>query len=190
MPSGLLEGGGFGRVADEMMRARFRRMAAVVLAATILTEARAETESLDLKALARKARPAVVLLIIADAEGTLLATGTGFFVSGDGKLITNHHVIDGGSVFVAKTENGGVFAVDSVLADDPANDLALLQIKGKDFPFLALGESDAVEAGDRIAVIGSPLGLEGSLSEGIVSALRNSSEEGNLVQITAAISHG
>jgi len=53
----------------------------------------AETESIDLKALAKKARPAVMLLVVSDANGKEIATGTGFLVSSDGKLITNFHVI-------------------------------------------------------------------------------------------------
>ena len=100
---------------------------------------RAETESIDLKSLAKKARPAVMLLVVSDASGKEIATGTGFLVSSDGKLITNHHVIEGAASAVAKAENGGLFPVEGVLADDPKNDLVLLKIKGKDLPFLTLG---------------------------------------------------
>ena len=152
--------------------------------------ARAETETIDLKALAKKARPAVMLLVVSDSSGKEIATGTGFLVSSDGKLITNHHVIEGAASTVAKAENGGLFPVEGVLADDPKNDLVLLKLKGKDLPFLPLGNSDKIEVGTRIAVIGSPLGLEGSVSEGIVSAVRNLPGKSLLLQITAAISHG
>jgi len=58
------------------------------------TTVRAETETIDLKALAKKARPAVMLLVVSDANGKEIATGTGFVVSADGKLITNFHVIE------------------------------------------------------------------------------------------------
>lgn len=154
------------------------------------TIVQAETETIDLKALAKKARPAVMLLVISDANGKEIATGTGFLVSSDGKLITNHHVIEGASSAVAKAENGGLFPVEGVLADDPKNDLVLLKLKGKDLPFLTLANSDKTEVGTRIAVIGSPLGLEGTLSEGIVSALRELDATRKVVQITAAISPG
>jgi S1-C subfamily serine protease len=62
----------------------------VLLAA--LSTVHAETESIDLKAPAEQARPAVLLLVVSDASGKEIATGTGFLVSSDGKLITNHHV--------------------------------------------------------------------------------------------------
>jgi len=77
----------------------------------------AETETIDLKVLAKNARPAVMLLVVSDANGKEIATGTGFLVSSDGKLITNHHVIENASSAVAKAENGGLFPVEGVLAD-------------------------------------------------------------------------
>jgi S1-C subfamily serine protease len=63
----------------------------------------AETEQIDLKALAKKARPAVMLLVVSDANGKEIATGTGFLVSSDGKLITDHHVIEGAASHIADT---------------------------------------------------------------------------------------
>ncbi|MGD0650296.1 MAG: trypsin-like peptidase domain-containing protein [Verrucomicrobiia bacterium] len=165
-------------------------VAALALSTAYLTEVRAETESIDLKALAKKARPAVMLLVVSDTTGKEVATGTGFLVSSDGKLITNHHVIEGAASAVAKAENGGLFPIEGVLADDPKNDLVLLKLTGKDLPFLTLGNSEKIEVGTRIAVIGSPLGLEGTLSEGIVSAVREGENKERMLQITAAISHG
>jgi tetratricopeptide (TPR) repeat protein len=150
----------------------------------------AETETIDLKALAKKARPAVMLLVVSDATGKEIATGTGFLVSSDGKLITNFHVIEKAASAVAKAENGGLFPVEGVLASDPKNDLVLLKLKGKELPFLTLGKSENIEVGTRIAVIGSPLGLEGTLSEGIVSAVRELMGDLKLLQVTAAISPG
>ena len=158
------------------------------LATVIAGAVHAETETIDLKALAKKARPAVMLLVVSDATGKEIATGTGFLVSSDGKLITSHHVIQNAASAVAKAENGGLFPVEGVLADDPKNDLVLLKLKGKDLPLLTLGKAEKIEVGTRIAVIGSPLGLEGTLSEGIVSAMPEDEKEGKLVQITAAIS--
>jgi len=150
----------------------------------------AETETIDLKALAKKARPAVMLLVVSDANGKEIATGTGFLVSSDGKLITNFHVIENAASAISKAENGVLFSVEGVLASDPKNDLVLLKIKGNNFPFLMLGKSEKIEVGTRIAVIGSPLGLEGTLSEGIVSAVREAKEVFSILQITAPISPG
>jgi hypothetical protein len=93
---------------------------------------------------------------------------------------------------VAKTRNGDALPIKGAVSLDQENDLALLAVEGRrTLPFLALGNSESVQTGDHVAVIGSPLGLEGSLSEGIVSAKRG---DGNgkrkLLQITAAISPG
>lgn len=166
------------------------RLGVLLVWTALLSMSCAETERIDLKALSKKARPAVLLLVVSDANGKEIATGTGFLVSSDGKLITNHHVIEYAASAVAKAENGGLFPVEGVLADDAKNDLVLLKLKGKDLPFLSLGNSDKVEVGARIAVIGSPLGLEGTLSEGIISAVRKLLGDQRIFQLTAAVSPG
>jgi S1-C subfamily serine protease len=77
------------------------------------------------------------------------------------------------------------------VATDFRNDLAILQLQAKDLPFLTLAPDGSAEAGTRIAVIGSPLGLEGTLTEGIVSARRNlPKEKRDVLQISAPISQG
>jgi len=162
----------------------------LICAIAALINVRAETESIDLKALAKKARPAVMLLVVSDANGKEIATGTGFLVSSDGKLITNFHVIEKAASAVAKAENGGLFPVEGVLASDPKNDLVLLKLKAKELPFLTLGKSENIEVGTRIAIIGSPLGLEGTLSEGIVSAVRKLMGDMRWLQISAPVSPG
>lgn len=83
----------------------------LICATAALHNLRAETESIDLKALAKKARPAVMLLVVSDAAGKEITTGTGFLISSDGKLITNHHVIEGAASAVAKAENGSLFPI-------------------------------------------------------------------------------
>lgn len=167
---------------------RLLTLGILLLAASV--NAIGETESIDLKALAKKARPAVMLLIIYDKAGNKIGTGTGFLISNDGRLITDHHVLEGGASAIARAENGGNFAVEGLLADDATNDLSLLKLDGKGLPFLSFGHSDKLEVGTRLAVIGSPLGLEGTLSEGIVSAVRELAGQRQLLQITAAISPG
>jgi len=145
----------------------------------------------DLRALAKQARPAVYLLAIQDEDGEVKGSGTGFLVSSDGLLVTNHHVVAGAPHILAKAENGGLFPVIRVVASDPANDLALLQLEGKDLPCLPLAPANSADAGTRIAVIGSPLGLEGTLTEGIVSARRKlPGQKREVLQISAAISKG
>jgi S1-C subfamily serine protease len=145
----------------------------------------------DLRALARQSRPAVYLIALMDEDGKNSGSGTGFLISPDGLLVTNEHVIHGAKTMIAKAENGGLFPIREVIAVDSANDLALLQLDGKDLPCLSLATEGTAEAGTRIAVIGSPLGLEGTLSEGIVSARRKlPGQKREVLQISAPISHG
>jgi tetratricopeptide (TPR) repeat protein len=153
-------------------------------------QAYGQTTPMDLSTLAKKARPAVYLLVTYDANKREIATGSGFMVSHDGKLITNYHVIENASSAVAKSESGGFFPVEGVLAVDAANDLAVLKIDGKDLQLLNLGSSENLEAGVRVSIIGSPLGLEGTLSEGIISAVREIAGLRRWLQITASISPG
>lgn len=145
----------------------------------------------DLRALAKEARPSVYLLLLQDEDGKTIGSGTGFAVSAEGLLITNQHVVAEAKSIIAKAENGGLFPVTRVLSVDSLNDLALLQLQAKNLPFLSLAPSGWAETGTRVAVIGSPLGLEGTLSEGIVSARRRlPQEKRDVLQISAPISQG
>jgi len=151
----------------------------------------AAAEVPDLRTLAKQARPSVFLLAIQDEDGEVKGSGTGFLISPDGLLVTNHHVVSDAKGMIAKAENGGLFPVLKVVATDPANDLALLRLQAKDLPWLRLAPPNSAEVGTRIAVIGSPLGLEGTLTEGIVSARRNlPGQKREVLQISATISQG
>jgi len=151
----------------------------------------AATDSPDLRTIAKQTRPAVYLLVLQDEDGNTIGAGTGFSISSEGLLVTNHHVIAEAHSIIAKAENGGLFPITRIVATDMRNDLALLEIKAKDLPFLLLAPDGSAEAGTRIAVVGSPLGLEGTLTEGIVSARRRlPNEKRDVLQISAPISQG
>lgn len=127
-----------------------------------------------------------------DASGTEQGTGSGFLISADGVIATNHHVIDGARQLLVKLGDGRELEVEGVIATDAAHDVALIKVAGEALPFLELGSAASLREGDRVAVIGSPLGLAGSISEGIFSATRDvmMGREGPWLQITAAISPG
>jgi tetratricopeptide (TPR) repeat protein len=144
----------------------------------------------DLPTLARESRPAVTLVTISNSGGEAIATGTGFLISSDGYLVTNAHVVKPGTKAIAKTEDGRVFEIRGVVDYDAKNDIALLKVDGKGLPHLSLGKSASLEVGEHIAVVGSPLGLEGSISDGVISAFRNDESGRRLIQITAPISPG
>jgi S1-C subfamily serine protease len=145
---------------------------------------------LDLPTLAQKARGAIVLIGGHDAAGNTIS-GSGFFVSADGRLVTNHHVMQEMVNAQATLESGAIYNIDGVLASSSALDLAALKADAHDMQFLLVDDaSKPPQTGTRIAVIGSPLALEGSLSEGIVSAIRPEPDGSLLLQISAPISPG
>jgi S1-C subfamily serine protease len=143
----------------------------------------------DLPRLARYARKAVLLILGYDANGRVTGTGSGFFISDNGRIVTNRHVINNMANVAAKTEDGAMYRITGVLADSVSLDLAVLKADAKEVRFLAIQGEALPEVGSRIAVIGSPNALEGTVSEGNVSAIR-SEDNGTWIQITAPISPG
>jgi len=142
-------------------------------------------------------KDSVLLLRILDDTHRELGSGTGFYISADGLLITNHHVIERAHKIEAVSADGRRLEVLGVVALDQDNDLAVLRIATERSSPLPVASLEAIEPGERVVVLGGPLGLAGSLSEGIVSAIRNASEltppqpaTKPLLQITAAISPG
>jgi trypsin-like peptidase len=89
-----------------------------------------------------------------------------------------------------KLNNGAFFPVEGIIADDPEHDLALIKVPGKNLPYLSLEESDSLSVGQRVLAIGSPLGLENSVSDGIVSGFRKDEDGKSWIQTTAPASHG
>ena len=130
---------------------------------------------------------AVVEITVATTDGGKV--GSGFLVESDGVILTNHHVISGGTSAAVRLPSGDVFNEVQILAEDERRDIAILQIAGFGLPTLPLGNSDSVPVGSDILAIGSPLGLENTVSTGIVSAYRQY-EGYRLMQISAPISHG
>jgi S1-C subfamily serine protease len=137
----------------------------------------------------KKSSDAVVLIVISNAAGEETALGSGFIISADGEIVTNHHVIKDAHSAIVKLSNGAFFPVSGVLADDSDRDLAIIKVNGKNLPFLPLGEIDKVKVGDHVVAIGSPLGLEGTVSDGVVSAVRDVNGK-KWIQTTAPASHG
>ncbi len=143
-------------------------------------------------------KPAVVNIQLLDAADEIVSQGTGFFVVRDDLVATNHHVIDGAQKVRVTLADGRVFDAPGVVAEQEDRDLALLKLAQKTgAPQLALGSTKGLQQGTDVLVIGNPTGLSGTLSSGVVSALRERGLEGEtgvfagrLVQITAPISPG
>ena len=140
--------------------------------------------------LVRRVKPSAVAIETFDAKGATITRGSGFFVGGD-KIITNRHVIEKSSRVEVHLMNGKKFVVRGVLAIDGEGDLALLQVNVPAGDAVPLPIVRAVpQEGESIVVIGNPYGLEGSVSNGIVSAVREIPGYGKIIQITAPISPG
>jgi putative serine protease PepD len=103
------------------------------------------------------------------AQGT--ATGSGFVVTSDGKIVTNEHVVDGAQKVTVKLGAAGKEYPAQVLAADASKDLALLKIDASGLKALPFGDSKSLQVGDNVYAIGNPFGLDNTLTSGIVSAL-------------------
>lgn len=119
--------------------------------------------------------------------------GSGFFVSADGYIMTNAHVVRGADKIEVTLHDGHVLEA-TMIGNDPQTDVAVIKVTGKDFPFLTFGDSDTLEIGEPVAAIGSPFQLQASLTTGVVSAkgrqgLRISDLE-DFIQTDAAINPG
>ena len=170
-------------------------MAAVLLLVAAMSAQNAPSTNkgrhLDIPAISREANGAIVSIVMSDKDGHPIAKGSGFFISKDGHVLTNYHVIRNGSSAVIKLPNGAFFAVDGVLASDKDRDVAVIKAHGNDFRTLTLGDSDRLQVGEEVVAIGNPLSLESTVSNGIVSAMRTVEDDGGkFVQITAPISPG
>jgi len=140
--------------------------------------------------LVRRIKPAAVALETFDAKGNSISRGSGFFIAAD-RIITNRHVIERASRVEVHLLDGSKFVAKGVLAIDGEGDLALLQVEVPPrlaFPLPVV--RTVPQEGESIVVIGNPFGLEGSVSNGIVSAVRDISGYGRIIQITAPISPG
>jgi tetratricopeptide (TPR) repeat protein len=144
----------------------------------------------DFRDVVRSATPGVVTIMVFDSTGRPLGQGSGFFIDAE-HIITSRHVIEGGDRAEFRLSNGKVFAIDGVNADDPRADLASLSVRvplGEAHP-LPLAET-SVEVGEGVLAIGTPLGFELTVSNGIVSSRRTLPGVGVMLQITAPVSHG
>ncbi|MCP5150133.1 MAG: DegQ family serine endoprotease [Ectothiorhodospiraceae bacterium] len=119
--------------------------------------------------------------------------GTGFIVSADGVVVTNHHVIDGAREVTVTLQDGRSLPA-KVQGSDERTDLAVLRIDaGAPLPHLEFGDSDAVRVGDWVIAVGAPFGLGGTVTAGIVSARGRDIHSGpydDFLQVDAPINRG
>lgn len=127
-------------------------------------------------------------------QESFTGTGSGFILTADGYVLTNHHVIDGAQSITVTLSDGTEYTAQLV-GSDSVSDVALLKIDGQDLPAVSIGNSDDLEVGDQVAAIGNPLGeLTSTQTVGYVSAKdRSVNTDGtiiNMLQTDAAINSG
>lgn len=160
-------------------------MPRVMLAALMISSACLAQTPRDI---AKVAFNSVVLLEMNDSDGQPLSLGSGFFVS-DGLIATNAHVIESAGSGTAKlVGDAHKMRILGTVAVDRRADIALLKVVAN-APLLKLGPEKSPVVGDKVYVVGNPLGLEGTFSEGIVSGLRRIGDD-SIIQMTAPISPG
>ena len=153
--------------------------------------AQSPKEQDNLPTIIKKIQPSTVLITTYGEDDKLSGKGSGFFVSRTGNIITNRHVLEDARRAEVKTTQGKIYPITHILAEDKEGDLILASVDiGTDF-VRPLKLSDTIpQVGQRVMVIGNPLGLEGTVSDGLVSAVRDIPTVGKIIQLSAPISPG
>ena len=170
------------------MKLIMRLMLMCLLAISLSRPAAATT---DLTELVKSIRPAVATVLAYDVNRNISNVGTGFFIDESGILITNHHVLVGKFSAEIRTADGSTHTIKTVIAENQATDLIKVSV---DIPpekvhWLALSAEPPAVA-QHVVVVGSPMGLEQSVSDGIVSSVREIPGLGTFYQMSAPISPG
>jgi putative serine protease PepD len=166
----------------------------------VATKSTIERKPGSIAGIAARVSPSVVSIEV--SRGNSGGSGSGFFLDNTGHILTNNHVISlvatAGASMRVQLANGKTYDA-KLVGRDVAYDLAVIKIKVTDAPALQLGDSDAVQVGDGVIAIGSPLGLTGTVTSGIISAKNRPVTSGsgtressfiNAIQTDAAINPG
>lgn len=169
---------------------------AIIAIASLFSPYGSPAAARDLTDLVSRSKPSVVALRVFDGFGREVGTGSGFFIDTNGLVVTNYHVIEDGARIEVVLSDKKTLNVVGTLAKDKTRDLAVVKVDtGGTVQPLVLADRDTVQEGQEIVVLGHPMGLTFSTSEGIVSALRADEElpkgvQGPVLQISAPISPG
>ena len=145
---------------------------------------------LSSKEIFNQCSPAVFYIETRDASGDSYSSGSGFFIDADGIAVTNHHVLKNAMAAKATLANGKTYDIAGVLYFDRDRDYAVIKVNGSGFDFLKIGDSAAVSGGEVCYAIGSPQGLQNTISNGIISNPSRTDFGGEMIQTTAPISSG
>ena len=170
------------------MNQKLKLLLACLCLIAISTQAIAATK---LTRLVEKIQPAVVTVIVYDINKAVANIGTGFFVDKKGYMVTNYHVLVGKYSAEIRTSDGNTYPIKSIVAENKSADLVKVRVdipKEKVRWLRVSGELPSVA--QRVVVVGSPMGLEQTVSDGIVSSIREIPAIGYFFQMSAPISLG
>jgi putative serine protease PepD len=167
----------------------------VVRQVTVTDSQPAVNSSLSVSALYDRVHQGVVTIKVTTPQGQAL--GSGFVIDGEGHIVTNDHVVDGASSISVEFSDGSTYDAQLV-GTDASTDIGVIKVDApsSELTPLQLGDSSALQVGDEVVAIGSPLGLNETVTSGIVSALNrtitspNNFSINDAIQTDAAINHG
>jgi len=139
--------------------------------------------------IAKQYSSSVVTIVALDENDQPMSLGSAFIINDDGDVATNYHVLEGSTKAILKTTNGDKGIILNVKSYSLELDLIIAETTLKNIKPVSLGDSDVISIGEDIVAIGNPAGLEGSISKGIISGIRNI-DSYKYIQITAPISPG
>lgn len=175
---------------DTIMRSEVAAIAArmanpgIRVALTITSSAMSATE------IASKCTSAVFYLELLSKTGTVIRSGSGFFINSSGLAVTNYHVIEDMVSARITTKDGKTYDVAGIYDYSKANDLALIQINGSGFPYLDMGDSSAIQTGASIYAVGYPGGIAQTFTQGSITNTSYLLDGVNYILIDASISAG
>jgi putative serine protease PepD len=155
----------------------------------------ANDSALSVSALYDRVHEGVVTIKVTTPQGQAL--GSGFVIDSEGHIVTNDHVVDGASAISVEFADGSTYDAE-LIGTDASTDIGVIKVDApsSELTPLELGDSSAVQVGDEVVAIGSPLGLNETVTSGIVSALHrtitspNNFSINDAIQTDAAINHG
>lgn len=170
------------------MKIRFFSLIGLILFLTL----KGMAQNIDLTDLVPVCKPAIISITTYDNYNNEIASGTAFFINSSGTALSCYHVFEGASKAIVKTYGNKSYLVNNVIAQSKEKDIIKFSISNEmneSFKYLPI-EKVELREGESIFVIGNPLGIyENSVSNGIISSIR-STDNGNIIQITAPISPG
>lgn len=152
-------------------------------------ELRERNQKLTIPEIVKRVGTAIVFIESRDKNHNVLSRGSGVIIHRAGIVVTNYHVLEGAHFSEIKLQGNKIYRNVFLVGRDKRKDLAIIRIRADNLPVAPLGDSTKVKIGEKVIAIGNPLGYERTVSDGIISGIRE--EEGmEYLQITTPISPG